>query len=177
MAAQKRGFFQRIGDFFAGMFGRRNTSPQGTGEQGGRRGPSRMDPCLGQLPTGIPCTAQVELDDKRATACTVCGTPAFKNCINCNQRIRGGQQRCSTCGAEQYGVCHACSKRLDVGIHSCERCHLAELQKSRAAAEAARTQSSQSPSATNGQTPPAPPQSSVDIPNGVPMKHVEYEDI
>ena len=173
MAAQKRGFFQRIGDFFAGMFGRRNASPQGSGEQGGRRGSSRMEPCLGQLPTGIPCTAQVELDDKRATACTVCGTPALKNCINCNQRIRGGQQRCSTCGAEQYGVCHACRKRISVGVYECDRCHLAELQLRNTVAQV-RTQPDQAPPTTGAQS--QQQSRPANIPNGVPITKVEYED-
>ncbi len=175
MAAQRRGFFQRIGDFFAGIFGRQSPSATGNSQQRTGKSASRIEPCLGQLPTGIPCTAQVELDDKRATACTMCGTPAFVNCHNCNQRIRGGQQRCSTCGTEQFGTCHACGKRLQVGIHSCERCHLADLQKSRQVAAESRSQAAQATPASGGQTrPQAQP---TNIPNGVPLTKVEYEDI
>ena len=175
MAAQRRSFFQRIGDFFAGIFGRQSPSPAGNGQQRTGKNASRIEPCLGQLPTGIPCTAQVELDDKRATACTMCGTPAFVNCHNCNHRIRGGQQRCSTCGTEQFGTCHACGKRLQVGIHSCERCHLADLQKSRQVAAESRSQAAQAPPTSGGQSrPQAQP---TNIPNGVPLTKVEYEDI
>jgi hypothetical protein len=174
MAAQRRGFFQRIGDFFAGIFGRRNESTQTTGVQERRRGPIRMEPCLGQLPTGIPCTAQVELDDKRATACTMCGTPATANCINCNKMIRGGQHRCSTCGAEQFGTCHACGKRLSVGVYECDRCRLAELQQRNSVSSAPRTQPIPANTTTVAQ-PQLQPRPA-NIPNGVPIKQVEYED-
>ena len=175
MAAQRRGFFQRIGDFFAGMFGKQTSTATTNGQQRIGKTNSRMEPCLGQLPTGIPCTAQVELDDKRATACTMCGTPGFVNCLNCNQRIRGGQQRCSTCGSEQFGTCHACGKRLQVGVHACERCHLADLQKSRRDASEVRSQATQTTPVTGVQ--PLQQSRPANIPNGVPMKQVEYEDI
>jgi hypothetical protein len=138
---------------------------------------ARLEPCLGQLPSGTPCTAQVELDDKRATACTMCGTPALVICQNCNQKLRGGQRRCSTCGSEQYGVCHACGKRLDVGIHSCERCHLADLQRSRASAHESRSATAQHIRSSDTQSQKPESQQTTNIPIGVPLKQVEYDDV
>ena len=184
MAAQKRNVIHRIGDWFndtSDWFNEtilRRKKPDATPPQKrSERSFSRLEPCLGQLPTGIPCTAQVELDDKRATACTMCGTPALVICQNCNQRLRGGQRRCSTCGAEQYGVCHACGKRLDIGIHSCERCHLAEMQKGRAAAHESRSPTAQQTKSSETQSQKSQPHQPTNIPIGVPLKQVEYDDV